>query len=286
MLVAALAALSTVTPTLARAFCRTTTCSPKHERCTFDDAGCNKDGVPVAWRAMPIPFRFHGRGPAQLVREEARAAVRAAFHRWSDAICPDGRRTSLRFAEGEDIVADKPYDVDAGKVEPFGVYFRDVGWPHEGLDSTLAQTNLSFGERTGRIGYADIEVNTTMRFSVDDGGDGADLQAVMTHEAGHYIGLAHSLAPQSIMAAAYCVGSDRCTKGSVAARRLAPDDLAAVCALYPPDGYATAPDEVVATGCETSPASPRGPAALGAAAVALLLALARLRRRTGPRAVL
>ena len=76
----------------------------------------------------------------------------------------------------------------------WGIYFRDLGWPYAGKeDGTLAQTNTSFRVKSGLVEYADIEINSgSTRFSVSDTDDGVDLQAVLTHEVGHYIGLAHS----------------------------------------------------------------------------------------------
>lgn len=230
----------------AAAFCRKTTCKRETDQCEVDEHGCTKTGVPLVWRGLPIEYRFSAQRPGQLIREEARAAIRAAFHRWSDTLCgPDQRRTSLRFSEGEDILSDKPLEQGAHGAEPFGIYFRDRGWPYEGKqDSTLAQTNSLFGKNSGRIEYADIEINTgAKRFSTKEDDVGVDLQAVITHEVGHYIGLDHSDEPTSIMVASYCERAGRCEKGKVAARRLSQDDIDAVCTLYPPDGRPEPPAE-------------------------------------------
>jgi uncharacterized protein (TIGR03382 family) len=280
----------------ASAFCQATTaCSKDATSCDRDEKGCSKGGTPLRWPKLPLTYRFSAAREGQLVREDARAAIREAFNRWSDTLCgPKQERTSLRFVEGEDIAEDKPLVANSQGTEPFGIYFRDRGWPYEGKqDATLAQTNTLFGRASGVIGYADIEINTaTKRFSTDDLDDsGNDLQAVMTHEVGHFIGLDHSKEPQSIMVWAYCDpvdGDGRCEKGKVAARRLAEDDVNAVCALYPPTTTATtapvAPWPAVDTpgaGCSaggivngnTHPA--RGTAAL----VGLALAAMIVRRR-------
>ena len=253
----------------ASAFCRATTCQGdvKKGECHPDEGMCPTDGSYVNWTHMPLTYRFAGR-PANLNREEARAAIREAFNRWSDALCgPDNRRTSLRFVEGEDLSEIKPLVPKAQASEPFGIFFRDTGWPYEGgsADSTLAQTNLSFGVQTGRVGYADIEINTgyigaqkIVTGDADQPGT-ADLQAVITHEVGHFIGLAHSSVPESIMLWQYCAPDDhRCDRSKVAARRLGNDDLEAVCTLYPPDQVLPATDDnasPAARAC-SAPASP------------------------------
>lgn len=237
LVVAALTSLIWLDASAAHAFCRTMTCNPKKSSdCTVNADGCVTTGEPLHWETSTLVYRFQQRASAQLVREEARGAVREAFHRWSDVTCPNGGRTSLRFVEGEDIAEDKPIDQVAAS-EAFGIYFRDLGWPHQGVDTTLALTQTLHSKRSGKITYADIEVNTTRHFAVDEAApdDAVDLQAVITHEVGHYIGLAHSRVSQSIMTESYCdLGDDRCQKGRVAARRLSEDDIAAVCAIFPP----------------------------------------------------
>ncbi len=268
-------------PSSASAFCRSMTCNPKKEQCDVDDRGCVTSGVPVHWAQTPLHYRFSARGSALLEREEARAAIRAAFAQWSDTLC-DGRRTSLRFVEQEDLPEDKPLGPDTQGSAPFGIYFRDLGWPYDDADETLAQTNHRYGKTSGTIQYSDLEINTGARkFATTDDGDGVDLQAVITHEVGHYIGLAHSVENESIMVKSYCEVGDRCEKGKVAARRLATDDIAAVCALYPPDApIESSTDDGAKHGCR---ASSRGDgfAALGLAA---LVAIVIRRRVSGPAA--
>jgi hypothetical protein len=264
-------------------FCRTTTCNKKKEACSVDERQCVVDGAPARWKRMPLVFRFKRGGLTTLVREEARAAVRAAFYRWSDVACPGGQRTSLRFVEGEEIGEDKALTPDARAAESFGVFFRDLGWPHKDSDRTYALTTLDFVKRTGVVTYADMELNTTAHtLSTGDGDGDVDLQTVATHEVGHYIGLAHSIEENSIMAEGLCEGGDRCARGKVAARRLAEDDLAAVCALYPP--WATYEDDAP-QGCDIAPRGEGAPRPWGAplSTAAVLAAVWILRGRRASR---
>lgn len=239
----------------ASAYCVRTTCND--DDCERDDRKCKTTGEPLRWRSLPIHFRFTRRDPATLLREEARAAVRSAFYRWSDTLC-GGQRTSLRFVEDSELDEDKPLEPESRASQPYGIFFRDTGWPYEGkADKTLAQANTRFTP-AGLIGYSDIEVNTGQQnFAVNEDAppEAIDLQAVLTHEVGHYIGLDHSVEDDSIMAESYCEReATRCKLGRVAARRLAEDDIDAVCALYPPSGY-EAPEDPDG-GCSTAPAAP------------------------------
>jgi hypothetical protein len=269
----------------AAAFCRTTTCkSEDGVPCNVDDRGCPVSGNPLRWRRMPLHFRFSARQPGQLIMEEARAAIRAAFYRWTDATC-EGRRTALRFLEDEEIFEDKPLEAGARASQPYGIYFRDTGWPYEGkADSTLAQTNNVFLKSSGFIEYADIEINTgTKKFSTKEEPTGIDLQAVMTHEVGHYIGLAHSREAESIMVESYCLQSDnRCEKGKVAARRLSADDLEAVCSVFPPDLPLEDPDAAEErSSCSTTAGIQTSRFLLAVGGVVMAGTLVRRRRSRG-----
>ncbi|HEY8077453.1 MAG TPA: matrixin family metalloprotease [Labilithrix sp.] len=261
----------------ALAYCRTTTCDPKAADCTKNDDGCIRDGAPLTWTSMPITYRFQADGSSKLDSDATRVAVRAAFDAWSAIEC-DAGRTSLRFEEGSDIQADKPEDAVRAST-PFGIYFRDDAWTHDDADESLALTNVQYGLVTGTIDYADIEINTfENQFALAGSDPGIDLQAVVTHEVGHYIGLAHSTAKDSIMVARYCQSDKRCSGDVSSIRALSDDDVAAVCALYPPKGIGGVHRGAVASpsgGCSTG-GRPSWPL-LGAAA--LLFIVWRRRRR-------
>jgi hypothetical protein len=170
----------------------------------------------------------------------------------------------------------------------FGIYFRDTDWPYDNGEESLALTNQTYGKTNGFIDYSAIEVNTTTRdYRLTDEEQGIDFQAVLTHEVGHYIGLAHSGVDGSIMAPSYCQSSDRCNGSTDQARALADDDAAAVCALYPPSGIAgVAYDDGSTSSCSVTgavkigklssgePASPWLPVGSLAGLVALVIARA------------
>lgn len=260
----------------AQAYCRSTTCDPAASDCPKDENGCARGGPPLSWRTLPLTYRFQRDGSSKLDMGTVRDVARAAFATWSHAECEDGRRTSLRFQEGADITRDKPLGRKQAS-EPFGIYFRDDTWPYPDGDDALAMTSQVFGLVNGYIDYSDIEINTTDRtYATDDDADGIDLQAVFTHEIGHYIGLAHSNVKNSIMVARYCESADRCGKDVARSRALAEDDIAAVCALYPPSGIAGVKYEAPSSCAASRAASPAGVdgtsgmIAIGAIAAALV----------------
>jgi hypothetical protein len=262
----------------AAAYCRKTTCDPgKGDKCEKNDRGCVRDGVALRWSTSPIVYRFYEGGSKKLDKVESRKKIRKAFESWSNVQCADGR-TSLRFEEGSDISDDKPLDADRAD-EAFGIYFRDKKWPHDDANESIALTNQIYGKDTGKIYYADMEINTAeFEFALsDEDRDGTtDLEAVVTHEVGHYIGLDHSTDPDSIMVPRYCQAkTDRCKGGIDRARDLAQDDELAVCVAYPPPDSSTAPP---VQGCSTTRTS--HPGELGMLLGFCFVGIACVRRRT------
>ena len=274
----------------AQAFCRTTTCDPNNpaDHCRIDEKGCTRSGAPLTWPSLPIAYRFYAKVSQKIDHDVAREAVRSAFQSWSEVVCENGHRTSLRFEEQQDIVGSKPGNPHMAGAQHFGIYFRDDTWTAKDADSTLALTTQSFGKISGDLDVSDIEINTTTEaYATGDTSKGIDLQAVVTHEVGHYIGLAHSLESDSIMVARYCDSGERCSGDKADARKLSEDDRAAVCALYPAAGISgVTPADPNEGGCALGgtghATSGRSSAAswlpLGAAAF-VVAALRRRRRR-------
>ncbi|HEU4534282.1 MAG TPA: matrixin family metalloprotease, partial [Polyangiaceae bacterium] len=98
---------------------------------------------------------------------------------------------------------------------------------HDGVENVLAYTTVSFSRTTGEIRGADIDVNTAYNlFTTSETGVDKDLESILVHEMGHLLGLAHSDDPTSVMDAQYAPGT--------LLREPQPDDIAALCAAYPP----------------------------------------------------
>lgn len=277
------------------AYCRMRTCDENDPDCkTSNKSGCVVEGAGVFWRASPIPYRISAQGSSHFSDKDMRKAVRAAFAAWQNVDCDDGQ-TSLRFEEGDDIDDEKPEGISAAQAEkrgiaPFGIYFRDDEWKGNDDGDALAATALAFDAKKGTVSYADIEVNTVQNqfsFAIDQDAAAYDLQAVLTHEVGHYIGLAHSKDADSIMVPSYCTSDERCVAdGTVGKRALGVDDIKAVCTLYPHNAKPLLPETSNAgdleggttAGCSTSGRG-RGDWALSAVLVPLAAVALRRRRR-------
>jgi hypothetical protein len=266
------------------AYCRLTTCDPNRgEECEMNEGGCVRSGAGLTWQSLPIQYRFSAEGTTKLDEDEARAAVKRAFENWENVTCPNGGMTSLRFKQLPD---------SHGVHDPFTIHFRDDEWTHDDGEESLALTNHDYKKYNGYIEFADIEINTaTTPFAVNKKEAGLDLETVVTHEVGHYIGIVHSHVRGSIMAPRYCQDGEACGTAT-----LSPDDIAAVCLIYPPSNVSDtlARPPAVDRGCSTAPSespsqspSPKLPFA-GISGLCLVLAFRRMRisrtmlRRSSP----
>lgn len=234
LLGALLSAAVMLVPTAAHAFCRSTTCrSDKNAKCPTDDDGCPSTGAKLFWPTSCVSYAMNARGTASLDPTDTRVAIKKAFEAWSYVACDGGGSASITFEERDPVPCDKSQFHD--KVKNPGpnvnvVLFQDDGWNYRGEDGTLAKTSVTYNDQTGEIYDADIEVNAafnTLTITDDPRQAEYDVQAILTHEVGHFIGLAHSPDRTAVMYASYA-------PGDLHGRMLQPDDVDAVCAAYPP----------------------------------------------------
>ena len=115
------------------------------------------------------------------------------------------------------------------------ILFHDTNWPYTDAANTLALTTVTYDPDTGEIYDADMEVNTTVSpVVVSDpvADDAYDFLSIVTHETGHFLGLAHSGDERATMYAHY-------QPGQTSMRNLTEDDVTGICTIYPSDGTRT-----------------------------------------------
>ncbi|MCS6899433.1 MAG: matrixin family metalloprotease [Myxococcales bacterium] len=211
-------------PTPADAFCRSRTC--KGSGCARDADGCPAEGLPLYWPGSCVGFSFQRNLSAKYDPELLRTAIRRAFFAWTQLPCPGGPAT-LTFSENEDTSCNASGFDDKGPNVNV-VLFRDDDFPYKDEDNTLAKTTVTYDAKTGVILDADIEINSAFNELTFTAHHAVyDLESIMTHEVGHFIGLAHTPVPEATMYASYELGS-------LDLRTLHQDDIDAVCTVYPP----------------------------------------------------
>jgi len=232
--------LAVGTPNEVRAFCRATTSS---------EGTCGEFGEPLWWATPCLSYAIDERGSQSLDPEETRAAVDAGFDAWANVICATGH-TDIQFLALSDATCMTPeYNQRGGNVN--AVIFLDPWEPPTSeitLDPrALALTVMWIDTDSGEIFDADMLINDEQPLAhctTDGPCTGYDLQSIVTHEAGHFIGIGHSPLRDATM---YFEGG---APGSIGMRTLAQDDIDATCTIYPPGS--------LQSDCSGSDFTPRG----------------------------
>ncbi|MCA9643450.1 MAG: matrixin family metalloprotease [Myxococcales bacterium] len=257
----------------ASAFCRTTTCDPKSNTCEQDAEGCVLIGLPLYWPGACLSFSINkDASPLRgLDWETTDSLVSQGFNTWMSVDC-GGSTPSIALQSRSPVACDvQEYNQQQPNANIW--LYRDDVWPYAGADTTLALTTITFNVKTGEIFDADVEINSVQNaLTTGDQDVQTDMLSIVTHEAGHFLGLSHTTKGDATMYARY-------SPGSTSLRSLTADDAAGICAIYPPDreadscsfdprhGFSGECAGPVDEGCGCSlvgaPARPEGGIALG-----------------------
>ncbi len=219
----------------AQAYCRTTTCdtsrSPAEGGCQYDQDDCATNGVPLAWPQACVSFSVQkDASPLRGISFDVmQNVVDGAYANWTQADCGGGVLPSIQVSDLSPVNCDQvQYNQGANEPNANIWMFRDRSWPHEGARTTIALTTVTFGATSGQIFDADVEVNSA-NFVITVGNTGVqdDLQSIVQHESGHTLGLAESSRSSATMYGSY-------SPKDTSKRTLGADDIAGVCAVYPP----------------------------------------------------
>lgn len=262
---------------------------------------------PLAWRRRCSSISLSHAMPSRSLRaDQVRAILRTSLDTWEQVDCGGMGPTGLHVEVLEETNGCTEASHHNAGANVNALMFVSEGWtvcPAEGCSPGVVERMHAYGayavtlvwhdRSSGEIWDVDIEVNEELAMLRADGehvygvcpADGCptglvDLQNVLTHELGHYFGLAHT--PDDPLATMWAEASaDETIK-----RDLRPDDVAGLCAIYPPGLLPAECDPTprggLALDCSagggcTPCAAARGaptPAALGPFALALLLAIA------------
>jgi hypothetical protein len=204
---------------------------------TTDDPDCDErpgvncphKGIPLRWTFSPVTY-FVNADQSGLSFGDVRTAVTSAFSTWQSA---SGNNIEYSFGGQTHSNADG----NDGQ--------NTVTFVHLGSKSadTFGQSTITFSSKTGEIFDVDIELNADEPFAILPAGEvdpldpAVDVQAVVTHESGHFSGLAHenTLGPQVVM-----FFSD--ISGNTTHRALTSDDRDGIRTVYP-DPVSSIPDD-------------------------------------------
>ena len=215
-------------PATAGAYCRTAACEGKDvawQVCTPDSP--DDCGKPLYWGNICVGYTLQKGASIQVSLADAEGVFQKAFEAWMNADCGGGTHPSIDLVyQGPVECKTQEYNKEKGNANV--VMFRDDDWPY-GSGGILALTTVTYNKNTGEIYDADMELNSqnVKSFTLGDDNVEFDLLSIATHEAGHFLGIAHSPENDATMFTNY-------QNGSTSLRDLTADDVAAICAAYPP----------------------------------------------------
>jgi hypothetical protein len=215
----------------ARAYCRTSSCNEgtPHTAAVCDPPQPDDCGTPIFWPNPCTEFSVQENGSPKLgiTAVDLAGIMTTAFGTWESASCSGGGTPLMVITEGPEAVCQQhEYNQMAGNANI--IMFHDDAWPYEGSPNTLALTTVTYNQDNGQIYDADMELNSAdNHFTTGNTNVDFDLPSIVTHESGHFQGLAHSHDPAATMWPQY-------VEHTTNLRHISPDDIAAICAVYPP----------------------------------------------------
>lgn len=177
-------------------------------------------GASIRWTRMPVSYHIADQGARDLGKAATTTAVQRSLASWSST---SGARISVRSMGA----TSKPIGFVPGAENQNTIAFGRDAWAFE--PEALAMTITAYRRDTGELVDADIIVNERHFTWGDADPSRNDLQNALTHEVGHFLGLAHSDDPEATMYAS-------AVRGETAKRTLSDDDVAGARALYPDSG--------------------------------------------------
>ncbi len=176
------------------------------------------------WRTLPAPYRVFTHPSINGVpsfQADALPVVRNGFARWTSAqvSCTTWNSSYL----GNFTSPTGKAIINATDQKNHVVWLGGADWAFD--SQTLGLTTTTWYVDTNEIIDADMQLNDNREWKVGGALPRVDVESIVTHEAGHFLGLDHTANPATVMYATYPVGELKATLHAV--------DISDVCGVYP-----------------------------------------------------
>ena len=247
---ATVALIAVACPSAARAWCQSYSVEQ------FTPGQCQTEGIPLRWDRPCIGYGVDARGGRTIDFSEFVAVSRTSFEAWTEVNCGAGSDPGLSILPYEE-----PSLCNLAEFNERGRNVNTIAFVNdwssrtnamgEPLDPGAIALTVVWFPRSGLILDADILINEAQgpfatclaSGCIGPDANAADLESILTHEVGHFIGIAHSEVPTATMVATY-------PRGSIDNRTLEVDDQQAVCTIYAPGTLGTVCNYEPLTGLE------------------------------------
>lgn len=202
-------------------------CQEVEETCERDTGGCIAEGHTLHRSTACLSFGV-AKGNAQtlgLNDQKFLDVVTRAFEVWTSVDCGGGQPPGFQIQSVGLVTASGAFYCSEANLN-LSTWFLSRNWRHDPNALGYATT---ISDRTNGLVYdSDVELNA-LKIATDFPAQEreAALLAIAVHEAGHFLGLAHSQDGRAVMYEAY-------SRTGLSNRALTQDDIDGICAIFPP----------------------------------------------------